>query len=328
MKIISVIGDSHTWGQGVGTEAYLEPSAQSGDLRMLPFGFPAYVNLIRDAFNIKYGSSQKEYYFKGLEPLCDRMDGQFGVLKDKKIVLKEKFGLVRIFMKWGSEHTGIKMKVDGIDLGGSESFEIKENIGFNSNIKLWNLSLPDDLHELEIEAKDGTKLKIFRIELYTGEYAVVNCGIGSCNTEKYLKEYFTHYVSELDPHAVIFEGNTINDWLKGESTEIYRKDLINLINDIRLYTDKIIMHTPMPIGGSPYCKENGELYDEYIETMKSVAEELNIPLADTYGVMKKLIADVPEDRLDAFFFADKWHPNGTGHYVYAREILKLADKLK
>ncbi len=324
MKIISVIGDSHTWGQGVGAEAYMEPGAQSGDLRMLPFGFPFYVNLIRDAYNIKYGSSQKEYYSESLAELCDGSDGRFGVLRNKKIILRENFGLARIFVKLGTAPSSLNIKLDGNDVIGGKSIACKSDKSFNECIAMHNVVCDDGFHELEISACNDTELILFRIELYTGEYAVVNCGIGSCDTRKYFEKYFCDYVGQLKPYAVIFEGNTINDWLRGESTAAYREDITRLTKRIKMFTDKIIMHTPMPIGGSLYCKENGESYDDYIKTMRDVANELNVPLADTYITMKTLIKDVPEERLGAFFFADKWHPNANGHYIYAREILNLA----
>lgn len=56
MKIIAMLGDSHTWGEGVGAEVALHPGVVGGDLRMTPFIYPGYVNLLRERVNAATGS--------------------------------------------------------------------------------------------------------------------------------------------------------------------------------------------------------------------------------------------------------------------------------
>ena len=113
MKIIAMLGDSHTWGEGVGADYGLVPPAQCSDLRMLPFGFPSYVNLIRDAYSLMTDSHAEEYYAEKLTDLCEIADGQFGIVNKKSLVIEENFLLCRIFLKAQNEKACAKITVDG-----------------------------------------------------------------------------------------------------------------------------------------------------------------------------------------------------------------------
>lgn len=324
MKIIAMLGDSHTWGEGVGADYSFMPPCRCSDLRMLPFGFPNYVNLIRDAYNISSGSSTKEYYSDKLTSLCEDRNGQFGIIKNKSLVLNEKFAFCRVFLMARPDDAFVGFYVDGSCVG---EYKVQSfDTGMNKCICLFNFKLEDGIHRFEISARENTEIYIHRIELYTGEYAVVNCGVGSCTAERYADEYFDHYVKEISPYAIVFEGCTINDWISSKTIEKYEADLERIISLSKAITPKVIMHTVFPIQGSVYYGSGVASYDMYIDAVRNTAARCGIPLADCYSAVREKLNEVPEDKRGAFVYHDKWHPNGTGYYIYAETILPVMKK--
>lgn len=319
MKIIAMLGDSHTWGEGVGADYGLVPPAQCSDLRMLPFGFPSYVNLIRDAYSLMTDSHAEEYYAEKLTDLCEIADGQFGIVNKKSLVIEENFLLCRIFLKAQNEKACAKITVDG-KLYGDYEIQSGEN-GMNKCIRLINVRLREEAHKLKITSESGTGIYVHRIEFYSGEYAVVNCGVGSCTVERYIKEYFDKYIAELNPYAVVFEGCTVNDWLSGKTLAAYSADIELMIQLVNNCTQKLVMHTTFPVTGGIYYGDGINSYDEYVDTARRTAQKNGIPVADCYATAQKLILAVPIEKRNSFMHHDKWHPNGTGHYLYATTLL-------
>ena len=109
IRIIPSIGDSHTWGEGVGAERSFAPAACCGDLRPLPFTPPFYVNLLRNELNRETGSSCAEYEGEALLSLCEGREGSFGLVKEKPLVLDEPFDLARVFFFATSEEAVVKL---------------------------------------------------------------------------------------------------------------------------------------------------------------------------------------------------------------------------
>lgn len=320
MKIIAMLGDSHTWGEGVGADYGLVPPAQCSDLRMLPFCFPSYVNLIRDAYSLMTDSHAEEYYAEKLTDLCGKADGQFGIVDKKSLVIEENFLLCRIFLKAQNEKARAKITVDG-KLYGDYEIQSGEN-GMNKCIRLINVRLREEAHKLEITAESGTGIYVHRIEFYSGEYAVVNCGVGSCTVERYIKEYFDKYIAELNPYAVVFEGCTVNDWLSGKTLAAYGADIERMIQLVNNCTQKLVMHTTFPVTDGIYYGDGINSYDEYVDTARRTAQKNGIPVADCHAAAQKLILAVPIEKRNSFMHHDKWHPNGTGHYLYATTLLQ------
>lgn len=322
MKIIAVVGDSHTWGEGVGAEYSFDPPCCGGELRMLPFGFPLYVNLLRNAVDLSTGSGVSEYYGPALHALCGGAEGDFGVITDKPLILSESFGFCRIFFRTAEKDTAVNLTLDGITRRIALPGTVQET---NQCIRLVNVFPESDgVHTLSIAGENGADVKIHRIECYTGEYAVVNCGVGSCPVGKYLSDYYDTYVEELHPEGILFEGCTINDWLTCETPEEYREILLKMLRRMKKTTPNVLCHTVFPIAGNQFCAAP---YQEYVDTMRKAAYEEGIPCVDSNRQMAELLAAVPEERKIAFLYHDIWHPNGTGHYLYAQQIFPVLQEV-
>ncbi len=319
MKIIAFVGDSHTWGQGAGTSFDWDPVVCGGDLRKGRFGLPTYVNLVRDAVNIMTNSSAKEYYNESLIALCGKGVKQYGIV-EKEVSLKGDFSLARIIFREEKEEAEVEILKDG---------EVFDTIVLQSDseitsagIKLVNLLFEGDgEHSFNIKVKRGNRALIHRIETYSGDWAVVNCAVGLCTVSRYENDFFNEHLAPLNPYAIVFEGHTINDWttLCKEPFEGYKGDMKSLICKMRSLTDKILLHTVAPIGGDQLNRK-GLDYNDYIEAVRQVAKEENLPLVDCYKVFKEEEKAVYQHRRYEFIFSDDWHPSTIGHYFYAREI--------
>lgn len=167
---------------------------------------------------------------------------------------------------------------------------------------------------------------IYRIELYRGEYALVNCGIGSCPTGKFADQYFDRYVTPLSPYVILFEGCTINDWLCTQSSVHYAAHLRRMLAAQRDLTSRVLWHTVTPILGSQISGQGG-VYADYVNAMRSVAAETGVPLADCNAEMEAILSAMPEEARAPYFYHDPWHPNGEGHRLYAEAVYPRLKKL-
>lgn len=319
MKVIAMLGDSHTWGEGVGAEYYFAPTVQCSDLRMNPFGFPCYVNLIRNAYELTTDSHANEYYAESLTDMCEQTEGQLGIVAQRPLVFEEDFELCRLFFRATAENTYADICIDDEK---PERYELQcDSTGMNKCIRLVNICPEGMSHKLKISSPDGRPLYIQRAEFYFGEYAVINCGVGSCTVERYQHEYFDKYIAETKPYAVVFEGCTVNDWLSGKSQEAYAADLERMIESINGINARLVMHTTFPVMGGSYHGSCKDPYETYVDTARKTAQKCGVMLADCNAEAVRLLCTVPEEKRTGFMYHDKWHPNGTGHYIYAKTVL-------
>ncbi len=323
MKVIAFFGDSHTWGQGVGAEYGMKVCG--GDLRMLSFENPSYVNLVRMAYALKTDSGTEEYYGKKLIGLCDASEDDMGVLNGSELHIRERFAICRIFCCASQTDNEVKISVDGDET----VFTLKaEEPIHNKDIKTFVLHAEDGFHTLGITAAD--RFKIHRIEFYFGEYAIVNCGVGSCPVSKYLSVYYDDYIRALHPYGVVFEGCTINNWLTFETKEEYGREICDAIDRMTADGIRILGHTVFPIGSAenvmdvPWVNTEGitvsDDYSDYVDAMKEVFKGKQIPCVDCNASMKAMLSEIPEEKRTKFLYHDAWHPNTTGHFVYAKML--------
>ena len=322
IKIIPVIGDSHTWGEGVGAERCFQPPVCCGDLRPLSFTPPCYVNLLRDRLNRETGSSCSEYEGEALLSLCEGREGSFGLLREKPLILEQPFDLARVFFYATSEEAEVRLTAS------SPAGEHTVTETLFSDTSLMSAAvrvahvLPkkgETAHRLTVACDGDCHTYICRIELYRGPYALVNCGIGSCPVKKFVEQYFDRYVTPLSPYAILFEGCTINDWLCTPSDLKYAAHLRRMLSAQRNLTSRVLWHTVTPIGGSQISGQ-GTTYNDYVNTMRSVAAEADVPLVDCNAEMTAILAPMAEDERNAYFYHDPWHPNGEGHRLYAESV--------
>jgi len=151
----------------------------------------------------------------------------------------------------------------------------------------------------------------------SGKYRVINSGIGSCPTFKYLDEYWDGYVVSYDPEIIVIQPHTINDWLTGEGPDIYRNHLERYIGAALKITEKIILTTVSPVLGEQTVPGNpGALYADYIDQIYIVGKSRGIKIADVYPKLS-----------DPSYFSDIWHVNIKGHKIYADTIMEILKEM-
>ena len=322
IRVIPIIGDSHTWGEGVRAERDFDPAVCCGDLRPLPFTPPCYVNLLRDELNRETGSSCEEYEGEALLSLCEGREGPFGLVKDKPFTLERPFDLARVFFFATSEEAVVRLTATSPS-GKSTVTEtlFSDTTLMSAAVKVAHVfpRKGETAERLTITCEEDCHAYMYRVELYRGPYALVNCGIGSCPTKKFVEQYFDRYVTPLSPYAILFEGCTINDWLQTPSDLKYAAHLRRMLSAQRDLTPRVLWHTVTPIGGSQISGQ-GTTYNDYVNTMRSVAAEAGVPLVDCNAEMETILSAMPEEARAPYFYHDPWHPNGEGHRLYAESV--------
>ena len=314
IRIIPIIGDSHTWGEGVGAERYIQPPVCCGDLRPLPFDPPCYVNLLREELNRKTGSACKDYEWgEGLT-----------VTAGNPLTIPAAFALARVFFVANAEAAEADISAEGCD---TVTVPLQSDTDtYNTRMRVAHLISDGEADGLTVSCTKGTSICVYRVELYTGAYALVNCGIGSCPVGKFVDEYFPRYVEPLKPYAILFEGCTINDWLLTPSATKYAASLRRMLTAQRNLTSRILWHTVTPIGGSQQSGQ-GTVYADYVNAERSVAAEASVTLVDCNAAMTAILSAMPEEARAPYFYHDPWHPNGEGHRLYAEEIFPYLSML-
>lgn len=322
MKIIAFIGDSHTFGEGVGGEFFFSPKVVAGDLRKLPFNTPGYVNLIRDYYSLTTNSKAKDYSEESLTRLFDKTYEQCGVVTNE-FKISERFSLCRIFFRAQTEKATAQIQLNGKCVKTLEL--ITNDDSYSKNIRVANVFSGDgeSPQELKIICADGKQVLVERMEFYSGDYAIINCGFGSCPIGKLMDVYFDDYVADLNPYAAVIECCTINDWLTKDTLDVYKANLESAVGKIKSITQKTFMHTVFPISENQVSADGNNVYDDYIDCTRQVAKEYNIPLADCNKTMREYLEIIPEERKNGVMYHDKWHPNALGHIMYAKDIIEL-----
>lgn len=308
IRVIPVIGDSHTWGEGVGAEKKFSPPVCCGDLRPLPFEPHFYVNLMRKALNRETGSLSRDYEWNG---------GRV-VAAGKPLFLDKAFSLARVFLLAEEEEAEAELSSEGCEPVRIRLKSEGEAPGLRARVA--HLLVPEgEAKGLTLSCRKGARVMVYRVEVYRGPYALVNCGIGSCPVGDFVDTYFSRYVEPLKPYAILFEGCTINDWLRTPSASLYAASLRRMLVVQRNLTPRVLWHTVTPIVGSQVSGQ-GTVYGDYVEAMRSVAAEREVALVDCNALMEKALSFLSEEDRASSFYHDPWHPNLLGHRYYAEEI--------
>lgn len=316
MKIILCTGDSHTWGQGAdGVEESFNPPVVAGDLRLVSFHFGGYVTLLRRLVNSRTGASCKEldtgFLVKnnGL-----RANGGCAEIADAPLRLSVEAQLVRIQFEAQTQPSIVSIRLDGkreriINLQQESSRSSYKTIAFFCENGVQ--------HELTLKSEIGRVL-VYRIECYQGAYAVINSGIGSCPTERFMAEYWDDYVVAYHPSFVIMEPHTINDWLTGAPAEVYLQRVRKMISSFKAMNTAPILLTVSPVMGAQSQPYGAADYTAYIKASIAAAKECNIPIADSHAVMIEKLNGLTAEQQYSLLFHDNWHVNDLGHQIYAQ----------
>jgi lysophospholipase L1-like esterase len=314
MKIIACTGDSHTWGQGganvLNTFGTWSSPVVAGEHRMLPFFTGAYVNLLRGYVNARTGSSAAEYE----APVLCRA---FGLDADENCAsadgLRLPFDgeLLRLQFRYTAQSVRAEVRVDGKLLWEDDLFREERGNPYN----LVTLMLSDGPHLLEIA---GKAVPLYRVEIYRGPWAVVNCGVGSCPVGRFMTEYYDKLVAPLRPVAVLAEGHTINDWIQDRNAGECEEATRAFFRKIRADGADPWLLSVEPILGDLQFPPNTNHFTDFIEAGFRAAALENVPVIDAYAALsERLNALEDEEARFKAWFEDNWHPNAAGHALYA-----------
>lgn len=284
MKTIVFTGDSHTWGQGDPTVInYFNNKVVSGDLRPVPFHLPCYVNMVRDEINnITKSFSQ---------------DIDYHMFINKKFETAISCKLARFYFECQPE--------PAVCIINGKPFFIPPSWGDNSYITA--VIFCDNAPVLE---SDGIVF-LYRGEFYGGDYAIINSGIGSCTSVRYIQKYYKDYVSVFNPKFIVAEGHSINDWINRVPLPDVGLALKTILNHHKSDGCEGILLTVSPINGANSEPYNPINYYEYIKESRKIGEEIGVTVLDGYTA----IGDN--------HYADNWHPDYEGHKIYAELILNI-----
>lgn len=318
MKRIVCTGDSHTWGQGVpGLAADFDPPFVGGELRRTGFGIDSYVNQLRRRVEAITGSRSFEWDAKALarqgglpySPPCARVGQVPFTLRFQGALLRVSYALGDAPVQW-------ELAVDGVPKDGG----ILPAATDNKPYRLCHVHLEEGEHTLTVSAQSGV-FPLVRIESYTGPFAVINAGIGSCPSFRYREKYFAEYVAAAKPDIVLAEAHTINDWIAGAPPEEYGRRLEALLRDFTAQGAQTVLMTVAPTGGDQRW-QNGPLYEEYVAASRLAAQRAAVPVCDANRRIAAAVAGLTETEMAEKLLDDIWHPNLWGHTLYADLLLE------
>lgn len=321
MRTIVCTGDSHTWGQGApGLEESFSPPVMAGDLRLISFQYDSYVNLLRRMVNQKTGAFAHELDAQRLQllPGTEKHKLRNGcvVLEETPFYLNTVTSFIRIQFLANESPSQAAIFLD-------EKLHTKINLHTDNPVNAYqtvSLFCNDcGKHQITIAPRRGT-VQLYRIETYAGPAAVLNSGIGSCPTFRFLSDYWENYVQALRPSVVVLEAHTINDWLAGDPLPVYRKRLKNMVETLRASGCEVVMLTVSPILGAQDLPFNPIAYPLYVEESRRVAAECGVALCDANTLMEHRLNGLSQEEARALLFHDNWHVNALGHRIYAEAL--------
>ncbi len=280
MKFIVCTGDSHTWGQGPANllEHFTNPDVQPGELRPSPFAVPFYVNLLRDEVNRRTGSAAHE--------------------EEPHTVIEGEYRTGHV-----CDAARFVFRFDG-----HNNYKIAAVIGGVSRSPLIT-ARTDENGELVITAP--SPMHLYRAEYYSGGYAVINAGVGSCTTRRYLEQFYRDYVELFEPCCIVAEAHSINDWLNHIPLDEVKTNLVKILTGCG--NAHPVLVTVQPIAGETAQPFSDIDYEEYITVSRETALENGFTLVDANRAIGHA------------HFSDNWHPDEEGHAIYFREIMKVLE---
>lgn len=331
MKIIVCTGDSHTVGQGSDSiRTKYKPkdpnriynTAGKGISRGGDLNAPSYVNLLRRYVAETTGSS---YALTN----GDAIRAQTGYpLVNQSVELE---GEYRLPKGW-QLHTVCLMETTvpaklGVYMDGEL---IREESVYTPLPRYNDWSFRNIcIHcgadqEVSIRPLEGT-VYISHIQHDKGPYAVINSGVGSCTTQRYIEECWSYCVEEFQPHIIVAQAQSINDWLHYETAQLHGQKLNELLDKCKSIGAKLVFSTVAPICGTQEGRNSGVDYIEFIRQSRQVGERTDLLFADAYAAFVEEISRIPQEQQFDSFYVDNWHVNARGHRLYADTIF---EKLK
>jgi hypothetical protein len=325
MYTIVCTGDSHTWGQGAtGMTDDFIPPAMAGDLRWGNFQSNSYVNLLREDLNLRTNSTAVQLGVKdkkALQLTGDIVLSENITLVDGLLSLKTEAKIVRIQFCCRPETGDAEVDVNSVPAAAVSTYS-KNGVNQYRTVLL---QLNGTENTVTIRTVNSA-VDVYKIELYSGETAVINSGVGSCTTRRFLDEYWESHVTQYSPQVVLIEGHSINDWLHNVKICGYIENLKTLFARTREIGAIPILLTVSPILGNQ-LSDSGVEYGEYIEASKAAAVQSDVMIADANLLIENVYERLSHDTRHMEMFMDVWHVSNLGHYNYFQAISKTLDTI-
>ncbi|MBR2500682.1 MAG: hypothetical protein IKB60_06370 [Clostridia bacterium] len=323
MKFILCTGDSHTYGQYADgepawvTEAFGYNPKGKGFSKVNPCG-KDYVNLVKD-YVTNSTNSKVEYmdisswgkdiaHFRKIEkPIT--IEGGCDAL------------LLRIAEK--KEKAAISVYLDG------KLYKTKKLCAETTRFGLWSIAflMIPCTGVKEIKLVPEGRVYIDSCERWSGEYAVVNCGVGYCTAERYKNECLPALLEEFPNRIFLAEVHTINEWVANITVEAYTKSLTELLGIMKENSELTMAITVSPILWDEPIEDTQtqDFYERFVDASYEVIKELDVPLIDAHKAFAEKIKGVSVEKLLGTVYGDKIHPKQPGYTLYAETII---EKLK
>ena len=180
------------------------------------------------------------------------------------------------------------------------------------------------VEEITLKAEEGY-VYIDSCERWSGDYAVVNCGVGSCTMERYKNECLPDLLEEFPDRIFLAEVHTINDWVKNNTIEAYGKSLEEALEIMKANSEITMAITVTPILREEPVPYAQDFYEKFVDEAYRVIEKSGVPMIDAHAAFAEKIKGKSVDELIGTLYGDDLHPRQPGYTLYAELII---EKLK
>ncbi len=182
----------------------------------------------------------------------------------------------------------------------------------------------EGVKEITLKSEKGY-VYIDSCERWSGDYVVVNCGVGSCTAERYKNDCLPDLIEEFPEKIFLSEVHTINDWVKNNTIENYGKSLYEMLEIMKNNSSLTMAISVSPILRSEPVPYAQDFYEKFVDEAYRVIEKAGVPLIDAHKAFAEKIQGKTADELIGTLYGDDLHPRQPGYTLYAELII---EKLK
>ena len=209
----------------------------------------------------------------------------------------------------------------------------------------------DSVTHGEFEFTNGYKESVHRPELvfhklladrikaeFGTEVTVINAGIGGNFSDDGLARIQTDVLDKKpDFCCVMFGTNDVTNARKGqEALDKYEQNMKEIIGKLQAQKIEVVLMTPGMLcsqgvkgfkGGWWFIHkyyeslQKGGKMDQYVDAMRKVAKEMNVPIADAYAEWKRLEKSGVDTT--AMLVNGMNHPDAEAHKIFADKLYEL-----
>ncbi len=145
---------------------------------------------------------------------------------------------------------------------------------------------------------------------------VINAGVVSETTVDALQRL--NQVIKLEPDVVVV-GFGMNDWRKGVAEEAFRNNLVHIVEELDKRFIRVVLMTM-----NPDYHQKGQVSKqliEYNETIRNIAHEKKVRIADTYSLWLEELPNIKEG------LSDEIHPNErVGNEIICKALMRIVPR--